>query len=149
MPKVNDGQIKVSEPWTLKTRNQGESTKTWIEENQGSNRPGTKNPGRASKSQVQEGAIVDVISRNKSDKDGVFGTEKSNLSQKAGRGRNPGDGGRTMDSFSQSTNIKLNRNATIASKEKVADASGQVSKGRTDQRSYPKKGSNAKGRNAG
>lgn len=149
MPKTND-QIKVSEPWSLKSRNSSTTTKTFRPENEGSNRPGNKNPGRASKESVAEGAIVDVVTRNRSNAgDKPFDTAKENLSQKVGRGRNPGEGGRVMGSFSQKPNTRMSRNASSARKEEVADAGGQVSKGRTSQRAYPKRGANASGRNSG
>jgi hypothetical protein len=148
MPKVNDAQIKVSEPWSPRTRNQSAKLNP-ISENQGTNRPGAQNPSKASKERVAEGAIVDVVTRNRSTVgDRPFDNDGMNLAQKAGRGRNPSEGGKTMGSFSQKPNTGMNRNTSDGGSKESTDARGQVKSPRTDTRSYPKRGANARGRNS-
>lgn len=148
MPNQED-QIKKSEPWSIKTRNRSVESKTFQEANKGTNMSGTRNKGTASKTATKEGAIVDVITRNKSSQnDRPFGGEKVNLSQKAGKGNNRGDGGKTMDTFSVTSQAKIKRNPTISRKEMSQDE-GLVSKGKSSQKTYPKRGANASGANSG
>lgn len=107
---VTNGEIKVSEPWTPKTRNRGVRQEPTIAASQ--KVASSRNPSKASKTAPQEGAIVDVITRNKSvSGDKPWTAEGVSLSQKAEpKRRNRESGGKTMDTFSQKPNHGLSRN---------------------------------------
>lgn len=146
---TNQEQIKTNTPWKLKKGQEGTVRKTFIETNPGNNSVEAENQSRAVKEWTPDGTIVDVKTRNKSsvNERPAFG-DKVNLSQKAGRGRNPASGGKTMGEFSQKKNHTLSRNAATASRT-MDGLKAKISSGSTSVRKYPAKGANARGRNAG
>ena len=145
---VTNGEIKVSESWSLKTRNKGRRAEPSTQAPQNTLR--TRNSGSSPKSSVAEGPIVDAINRNKSvSSDKPFTTDGVSLSQKAEpKRRNSESGGRTMDSFSQNPNTNMNRNGGGASKE-MGSQKPTIKTSRASVRKYPVKGANARGANAG
>lgn len=147
---VSNGQVKVSEPWTIKTRNRGKRSEPAQAAPQNSLSSRNKGAGTSAKSEAPERPIVDVVKRNKSTVgDRPFDNVGTSVAQKAEpKRRNRESGGREMDTFSQKPNQSLRRNGSTPSKE-MGSHTPDVASGKTKVRKYPAKGANATGANAG
>ena len=149
MPVLN-GEIKVSEPWSIRTRNKGKRSEPAQAAPQNTLSTRNKGAGVSAKKAPPERPIVDVVTRNRSVVgDRPFDDVGQNLSQKAEpKRRSRGSGGKTMDSFSQKPNQSMSRNSSVPSKT-MGSQTPHIGSGVTKVRKYPAKGANAKGDNAG
>lgn len=139
---VTNGEVKVSEPWSPKSRNKGQKQEPTQAAPQ--NRQTSKNPSKTVKAWTPDGATVSVLSRNKSvSSDKPWDTDGVSLSQKAApKRRSRGSGGKTMDTFSQNPNGSVSRNPSTPVKV-MEGKSNDVSTKRASKRSYGARGANA------